>query len=61
MYYELWIGVAVVVGGAVGYWMGKRDAGNQWEAVLDAMDTVTEGEFKRVWDKAANRLLGEGE
>jgi hypothetical protein len=48
----VWIGVAVIVGAAVGYRQGFRHV----TRTMEVMDQLTEGEFRAVWEKGMRKV-----
>lgn len=48
----IWIGVAVIVGAAVGYRQGFRHV----TRTMEVMDQLTEGEFRAVWEKGMRKV-----
>lgn len=53
---ELWVGGAVVIGGAVGYWLGRRNTDKWTNEAMEILNEATDGELRRVWDKAVKRV-----
>lgn len=50
---EWWILFAVFAGGVSGYLLGVRKGEVDVYTAMEQADKLTDGELKRVWDKAA--------